>query len=48
MVDENTKTGITKCLKSSYGFLQIDGQDRDAFFHTRNIVSPCFEELHIG
>ncbi len=31
-----------------YGFIQIEGQDKDLFFHSNDLVEVTFDELQEG
>ena len=40
--------GIIKYLKDSWGFLGIEGQERDVFFHQKELEGVNFQDLKVG
>lgn len=44
----NSMTGTIKTLKNHYGFIAVDGQDRDVFFHETDLRGVKFEDLYEG
>lgn len=34
--------------EKGYGFISIEGQEKDVFFHTSELVGVTFNELHEG
>ncbi len=44
-----TMTGIIKALTDKgFGFIAIEGQDKDLFFHSNSLVDVQFNELREG
>ena len=42
-------TGVVKKLMDKgFGFITIEGQAKDLFFHKNSLVGVTFEELHEG
>jgi cold shock protein len=42
-------TGVIKKLnEKGFGFIAIEGQDKDLFFHSNSLVGVTFNELHEG
>ena len=42
------KTGKIKTLREGYGFIKIDNEDKDAFFHLSELLSGTFKDLEVG
>lgn len=40
--------GTIKKLLNGFGFIQIEGQDKDLFFHSNELEGVTFEELREG
>lgn len=42
-------TGTIKSLTNKgYGFIAVEGQEKDLFFHSNSLVGVQFSELHQG
>ncbi len=43
-------TGIIKKLISDkgFGFIKVEGQEKDLFFHSKSLVGVMFADLHEG
>lgn len=42
-------TGIIKKLTDKgFGFIKVEGQEKDLFFHSKSLVGVQFSELHEG
>lgn len=39
---------IKKITDKGFGFITVDGEDKDLFFHRNEVKSPIFEELREG
>ncbi|MDP3837174.1 cold-shock protein [Candidatus Falkowbacteria bacterium HGW-Falkowbacteria-2] len=39
---------IKKKTDKGFGFIAVDGQDKDLFFHSNSLVGISFEELQEG
>ena len=39
---------IKKKTDKGFGFIAVQGQDKDLFFHSKGLVGVTFEELHEG
>jgi len=42
--------GIIKTIVSDkgFGFITVDGEDKDLFFHKNEVKEPTYEELQVG
>jgi CspA family cold shock protein len=41
------QAGIIKTLTDrGFGFIKIEGEEKDLFFHSKDLVGVTFEELH--
>jgi len=41
--------GVIKTLKEQgFGFITVDGEEKDLFFHSNELKDVSFEELKIG
>lgn len=48
-MDAEKGTGTIKTLKEQgFGFIAREGEEKDLFFHTKNLVGVTFEELKEG
>lgn len=44
-----TMTGVIKKLTDKgFGFITVEGQEKDLFFHSKALVGVLFDELHEG
>lgn len=42
-------TGVIKTLTDKgFGFITVEGQDKDLFFHSNALVGVLYNELHEG
>ena len=42
-------TGTIKVLKEGgYGFIDVEGMEKDLFFHSNALVDVTFDQLHEG
>ena len=41
-------TGTIKVLKAGFGFIEIEGQEKDLFFHAKSLSGVTFDELAEG
>lgn len=39
---------IKKVTKDGYGFIGVEGQEKDVFFHSKGLVNVRFDDLHEG
>lgn len=39
---------IKKITPNGYGFIGIEGEEKEVFFHSNNLVGASFEELKEG
>ncbi len=39
---------IKKKTDKGFGFIKIEGQDKDLFFHSNSLTGITFDELHEG
>lgn len=39
---------IKKKTDKGFGFISIEGQDKDVFFHSKSLVDVTFDELREG
>ncbi len=39
---------IARIMDKGYGFISVDGQDKDLFFHSNELVGVQFDELSEG
>ncbi|MBI4930248.1 MAG: cold shock domain-containing protein [Bacteroidetes bacterium] len=39
---------IKKKTEKGFGFIKIEGQDKDLFFHSNSLVGITYDELHEG
>lgn len=39
---------IKKKTDKGFGFITVQGQDKDLFFHSKSLVGVTFDELHEG
>ena len=39
---------IKKLTDKGFGFITVEGQEKDLFFHSKSLVDVTFEELHEG
>jgi len=40
--------GIIKALREGFGFVTMEGSDKDMFFHANNLVDVEFNDLQMG
>ena len=40
--------GTIKALNKGFGFIKVEGQEKDLFFHSNSLVDVQFSELHEG
>lgn len=44
-----TMTGVIKKLTDKgFGFITVEGQEKDLFFHSKSLLGVMFAELHEG
>ncbi|MBL8029932.1 MAG: cold shock domain-containing protein [Candidatus Doudnabacteria bacterium] len=39
---------VKKKMDKGFGFITIEGQNQDLFFHSNSLVDITFEELNVG
>ncbi len=39
---------IKKLTDKGFGFITVEGQEKDLFFHSKSLVGVQFDELHEG
>ncbi len=39
---------IKKKMDKGFGFITIEGQNQDLFFHSNSLVDISFEEINVG
>jgi CspA family cold shock protein len=39
---------IKKLTDKGFGFIAVEGQEKDLFFHSKSLVGVTFAELHEG
>ena len=39
---------VKKKTDKGFGFITVDGQDKDLFFHSKSLVDVTFDELNEG
>ncbi|MDP3779518.1 MAG: cold shock domain-containing protein [bacterium] len=39
---------IARLMEKGFGFIKIDGQEKDLFFHSNELVGTTFSELREG
>lgn len=39
---------IKKKIDKGFGFITVEGQEKDVFFHSKSLVGITFEELNEG
>lgn len=39
---------VAKKMDKGFGFIKIEGQDKDLFFHSNEVVGTTFDELREG
>lgn len=39
---------IKKLTDKGFGFISVEGQEKDLFFHSKSLVGVSFNELHEG
>jgi cold shock protein len=39
---------IKKLTEKGFGFIAVEGQEKDLFFHSKNLVGLQYNELHEG
>ena len=39
---------IKKLTDKGFGFITVEGQEKDLFFHSKSLVGVTFDELHEG
>lgn len=42
------KGTIARLMDRGYGFLKVEGMEKDLFFHSKDLVGVTFEELKEG
>ena len=42
------KGTIARLMDKGYGFIKVEGQDKDLFFHTNELQDVTFEDLKEG
>jgi CspA family cold shock protein len=42
------QTGTIKSLNKGFGFLRIEGRDKDLFFHANDLTNVAFDDLREG
>jgi len=41
--------GIIKSkTDKGFGFIGVDGREKDVFFHSSSVMKPTFDELNVG
>ena len=39
---------IKKKMDKGFGFIKVEGQDKDLFFHSKSLVGSTFDEIREG
>ncbi len=39
---------IARLTEKGFGFIKIEGQEKDLFFHSNEVVGTTFDQLHEG
>jgi len=47
-MEEKTKGKIEYLAKNGFGFINIEGREKDVFFHNKEVTNKSFSDLNVG